>query len=277
MPDPLHILVTNDDGIKGPGLWRLAEALSDVGRVLVVAPMKEQSGAGPAVTYRRSLRVQAARSPLPGVRAFAVDGTPADCVVVGLRQLKEGRIGLIATGINPGPNLGNDVFLSGTVGAALQGGFRGIPSFAISLDLSEEALERGEPPCWETAQAVARLLGNALSDGLLGSGLLLNVNVPALPLAGLRGVEITRAAPGGYLRLIEIRDEATGKVSRRLGPDARWAQEPGTDVWAVHRGCVSISPLRPNLTDHTRLDALRSGMDGLLESLLGLGPRAAAT
>jgi 5'-nucleotidase len=271
MPDPLHILVTNDDGIKGPGLWHLAEALSGVGRVLVVAPMKEQSGAGPAVTYRRSPKVQAAQSPLPGVRAFAVDGTPADCVVVGLRQLKEGRIGLIASGVNPGPNLGNDVFLSGTVGAALQGGFRGISSLAISLDLSQEALERGEPPCWATAQAVARLLGNALADGLLAHGLFLNVNVPALPLSGLQGVEITRVAPGGYLRLTEVRDEATGRVSRKIGPDARWAKEPGTDVWAVHRGCVSMSPLRPNLTDHAEIETLRSGTDGLFASLRGLG------
>src|SRR4030042_668681 len=156
MGDPLHILVTNDDGIKGPGLWHLAEALNSVGRVLVVAPMKEQSGAGPAVTYRRSLKVQAAHSPLPGVRPFAVDGPPADCVVVGLRQLKEGRIGLIAAGVNPGANLGNDVFLSGTVGAALQGGFRGISTFALSLDLSEEALRQGGPPCWQTGTEGAR-------------------------------------------------------------------------------------------------------------------------
>src|SRR4030042_2830758 len=105
MADPLNILVTNDDGIEAPGLWHLAEALSDLGRVLVVAPAKEQSGAGTAVTYRRSLKVQAVEPRVPGVRAFAVDGTPADCVVGGLRQLKEGRIGLIAAGVNPGPNL----------------------------------------------------------------------------------------------------------------------------------------------------------------------------
>jgi 5'-nucleotidase len=272
MGDPLHILVTNDDGINAPGLWHLAEALSGIGRVLVVAPMKEQSGAGTAVTYRRSLKVQATQSPLLDVRAFAVDGTPADCVIVGLRQLREGRIGLIASGVNPGPNLGNDTFLSGTVGAALQGGFRGISSFAVSLDLSEEALRRGEPPFWETAQAVARLLGSALSDGLLAHGLFLNVNVPALPLSELRGIEVTRVAPGGYLRLTEVRDGPSGRVRRQISPDHRWAQEEGTDVWAVHQGCVSISPLRPNLTAKAELGALRQGIDGLFASLRSLAP-----
>jgi 5'-nucleotidase len=271
MPDPLHILVTNDDGVEAPGLWHLAEALSDLGRVLVVAPMKEQSGAGTAVTYRRSLKVQAVEPRLPDVRAYAVDGTPADCVIVGLRQLKEGRIGLIAAGVNPGPNLGNDVFLSGTVGAALQGGFRGISTFALSLLLSEEALSRGEPPCWATAQSVAQLLGSALADGALASGLFLNVNVPALPVSELRGMEVTRAAPGGYLRLTEVRDGPRGRIRRQIRPDLRWAQEEGTDVWAVHRGSVSVSPLRPNLTARSELEALRLGVDGLFGSLHKLG------
>jgi 5'-nucleotidase len=268
----IYILVTNDDGIEGPGLWHLAGALSGIGRVLVVAPLKEQSGAGTAVTYRRSLKVQTVESSLPDVRAFAVDGTPADCVIVGLRQLREGRIGLIAAGINPGPNLGNDIFLSGTVGAALQGGFRGISSFAISLDLSEEAFRRGESPPWETAQAVARLLGRSLSDGLLAPGLFLNVNVPALALSDLRGVEITRVAPGGYLRLTEVRDGSRGRVRRQIRPDPRWAQEEGTDVWALRRGCVSISPLRPNLTAQAELESLRPGAEGLFTSLRNLRP-----
>jgi len=267
MADPLHILVTNDDGIEAPGLWRLAEALSDVGRVLAVAPLNEQSGAGTAVTYRRSLKVEAVESRLPGVRAFAVDGTPADCVIVGLRQLREGRIGLIAAGINAGPNLGNDIFLSGTVGAALQGGFRGISTFAISLDVPEEALPQGGASAWETAEAVARLLGHSLADGLLTPGLFLNVNVPARPLSDLRGVEVTRVAPGGYLRLTEVRDGPSGRVRREVRPDSRWAQEEGTDVWAVHQGCLSISPLRPNLTDRDDLEALRPGAEGLFASL----------
>jgi 5'-nucleotidase len=271
MAEPFHILVTNDDGIEAPGLWRLAGALSDVGRVLAVAPLKEQSGAGAAVTYRRSMEVREVEPRVPGVRAFGVDGTPADCVIVALRQLKEGRIGLIAAGINPGPNLGNDVFLSGTVGAALQGGFRGISTFAISLDLSAEALSRGEEPAWETAEAAARLLGRSLADGRLAQGLFLNVNVPARSLSDLRGVEVTHVARGGYLRLTEVRDGSTGEVRREVRPDLRWAQEEGTDVWAVHRGCLSISPLRPNLTDRDELEALRAGADGLFASLLPPG------
>ena len=267
MGDPLNILVTNDDGIEAPGLWRLAGALTDVGRVLAVAPMNEQSGAGAVVTYRRSMRVEEAESRLPGVRAFAVDGTPADCVIVALRQLREGRIGLIASGINPGPNLGNDVFLSGTVGAALQGGFRGISCFAISLELSEESLSPGKEPAWETAEAAARLVGGSLADGLLSKGLFLNVNVPDRPLSDLQGVEVTSVAPGGYLRLIEVRDGASGEVRREIRPDLRWAEEEGTDIWAIHHGRLSISPLRPNLTDRDELEGLRAGADGLFLSL----------
>lgn len=266
MADPLRILVTNDDGIEAEGLWRLAGALTEVGRVLVVAPLHEKSGAGTAVTYRRSMEVRAVESRLPGVRAFAVDGTPPDCVIVGLRELREGRIGLIASGINAGPNMGNDVFLSGTVGAALQGGFRRISTFAISLDLSE-----GKGPEWGTAQAAARLVGSSLADGALADGLFLNVNVPAVPLSDVRGVEVTRVAPGGYLGLKEVRDESTGEIRREIRPDMRWAQEQGTDVWAVHRGCLSISPLRANLTSGEDLEALRAGADGLFASLRSAG------
>lgn len=266
MGDPLHILVTNDDGIEAPGLWRLAGALSGLGQVLAVAPTKERSGAGTAVTYRHSMGVEEVESRLPGVRAFAVDGTPADCVIVALRQLKEGRIGLIAAGINPGPNLGNDVFLSGTVGAALQGGFRGISTFAISLDVPEQAPPQGAASIWETAEAVARLLGRSLADGLMAKGLFLNVNVPARPLSELEGVEVTRVARGGYLRLTEIRDGTSGSVRREIRPDLRWADE-GTDIWAVHRGCLSISPLRPNLTARDEMEALRPGAEDLFASL----------
>lgn len=252
MADPLHILVTNDDGIEAPGLWCHAEAMADVGRVLIVAPADNQSGAGTAATYRRDIGVRSVESTVPDSKAYAVDGTPADCVIVGLRHLKEGRIGLIAAGINLGPNLGNEILLSGTVGAALQGGFRRLSSLAISLHASPDGdLE------WPTAQAVARLLARSLADGSLDDGLFLNVNVPSLPLAELKGLAVTRVARGGYLRLVEQGGgPGVERLSRRIEPDLRYAEE-GTDIWAVHRGLVSVSPLRATLTDLPSLERLQ--------------------
>jgi len=258
--EPLRILATNDDGIEAPGLWRLAEAMADVGRVLVVAPADNQSGAGTAATYRRDIGVRSVESPLPHSKAYAVDGTPADCVIVGLRHLKEGRIGLIAAGINLGPNMGNEILLSGTVGAALQGGFRGLSSLAVSLQPRSDV-----EPEWATAQAVAR----SLADGSLEDGLFLNVNVPSLPLAELKGLAMTRVASGGYLRLVEQRDGPRAeRLSRRLEPDLRHAEE-GTDIWAVDRGFVSVSPLRATLTDLPvlkRLQPLASDLFSRLRS-----------
>jgi len=259
--EPLRILVTNDDGIDSPGLWRLAETMAEVGRVLVVAPAQEASGAGTAVTFRQELQVREVESPLRDVRAYTVDGTPADCVIVGLRRLKEGRIGLVASGVNLGPNLGNDVLLSGTVGAALQGGFRGISSVALSLDI-------GDGPQWDTVEAVARLLGRRIADGTLPTGAFLNVNVPALPLAELRGIAVTTVARGGYLRLIETGDGLRERLRRETRPDLRHGQ-PGTDIWAVANGYVSISPLQASLGSQDHMEELRGSAPGLFAELRG--------
>src|SRR3990170_2108084 len=156
-----HILVTNDDGIESPGLWKLAEAMAEIGRVMIVAPAADVSGSGTMVTYRRDLQVQEVPERIPGVKAYMVDGTPADCVLIGLRRLKEGWISVVAAGINPGPNLGVDFYLSGTCGAALMGAFRHVTSFALSLDIrgNQEADSTAVPPVhWASAEAVARLL-----------------------------------------------------------------------------------------------------------------------
>ena len=164
MSEPRHILVTNDDGIDSPGLWTLAEAMSEIGQVLVVAPAAEASGTGTMVTTRRDLQIAEVPARIDGVKAYTVDGTPADCVLVGLRRLKEGWISVLASGINHGPNLGVDLFLSGTCGAALIGAFRHLTSLAISLDL--QATDDGlAEPRWATAGAVARALARGIPAG----------------------------------------------------------------------------------------------------------------
>ncbi|OGO52145.1 MAG: 5'/3'-nucleotidase SurE [Chloroflexi bacterium RBG_16_68_14] len=260
-----HILVTNDDGIESPGLWKLAEAMAEFGKVMVVAPASEASGSGTMVTYRRDIQVQQVPERIPGVKAYMVDGPPADCVLIGLRRLKEGWISLVASGINPGPNLGVDFFLSGTCGAALIAAFRRVTSIAISQDLvrTEEGVA---DPRWDTSQAVARLLGRSIEEGLLPEGSLLNVNVPARPLAELRGIAITRVAPGGYMHLSERGDGVHERLEREIVADARHAH-PGTDIRAVLDGYVSISPLDTTLSNEEHIRRLADSVPSLSAQL----------
>ena len=265
MSEPRHILVTNDDGIESPGLWKLAEVMAEFGRVLVVAPAGEASGSGTMVTYRREIEVTQVPERIPGIRSYKVDGTPADCVLVALRQLKEGHISVIAAGINPGANLGADIFLSGTCGAALMGAFRNITSFALSLALE---MQNGANPGfhWETGAAVARTLARSIEDGGVPEGAFLNVNIPAIPVADLRGIATTRAAPGGYAHLSEKVDPKTGKLEREIVADTRHAH-PGTDIRAVLDGYVSISPLDTAMVHEAHTRELAAINDSLASHL----------
>lgn len=252
MSEERHILVTNDDGIEAPGLWKLAEVMAEFGRVMVVAPATEASGSGTMVTYRSDLQVQEVPERLPGVKAYMVDGTPADCVLIGLRRLKQGWISILAAGINPGANLGADFFLSGTCGAALMGAFRKVTSIAFSQDLVPTD-EGAANPHWETSVAVARMLTRRIDEEKIPAGSFLNVNMPARPLDEIEGVAITRVAPGGYVHLSETGDGIHEPLERTLVADTRHAH-PGTDIRAVIDGYVSITPLDTSLyhEEHTR-------------------------
>ena len=267
MSEGRHILVTNDDGIDAPGLWKLAEAMTEIGTVLVVAPAGEASGSGTMVTTRRDLHVQAVPERIPGVRGYQVDGTPADCVLVGLRQLKDGWISVVASGINPGANMGTDLFLSGTCGAAFMGAFRHLTSFAISLapELTNDGT--GEPR-WESGQAAARMVARGIQDGSIPENCFLNVNVPALPPEELRGVAVTQAAPGGFAHLKEKVDAATGRLEREIVADTRHAH-PGTDIRAVLDGYVSISPLDIAMVHEAHTSQIRSAAEALSSHLPG--------
>lgn len=253
MSEPRRILVTNDDGIESPGLWKLAEVMVEIGQVMVVAPATEASGSGTMVTYRSDLQVQETPGRIPGVKAYMVSGTPADCVLVGLRRLKEGRISVVASGINAGPNLGVDFYLSGTCGAALMGAFRGVTSIAVSQDALPT--EDGEIDLhWDTSQAVMRLLAAGIEAGTVPEGALLNVNAPARSVGEIEGVAITSVAPGGYMHLSEQGDGVHERLDREIIPDTRHAH-PGTDIRAVLDGYVSITPIDTALTheEHSRL------------------------
>jgi 5'-nucleotidase len=236
----LRILVTNDDGIGAPGLWRLAEALCDVGQVVVVAPDRDQSGIGTARTLLEVVRVHEAVSRIDGVPAYAVQGTPADCVILATETLSAEPFDLVASGINAGANMGLDIFDSGTVGAALQGYFRGKPSIAVSV-----ATLTNVP--YDVAAAVARGLAEAIAanEGLR-EPLVFNVNVPNVESGQIEGAEITRLGPKAYLEGVEQGHDGrrTHYWIRHNRPTGKDAIE-GTDIWAVRNNRISVTPFDP--------------------------------
>ena len=239
---PPLILVTNDDGIMAPGLVALAGALAAVGRVVVVAPERDNSAASHSLTMRRPLLVRE-----DGLDRFAIDGTPADCVIVGVGKLLKLRPTLLVSGINPGPNLGDDISYSGTVSAAIEGTMVGIPSLAVSL--------AGEPGVgYELAAAFAAQLARLVLTQGLPPDTLLNINVPTLSSAEIKGVRFTRQGRRKYDGAIQETADPWHRKHYWIGGGIPVLDEGAdTDVQAVVAGWVSITPLH---LDRTNFDAL---------------------
>ena len=259
-PPTLKILVTNDDGISSPGLWALAESLKELGDVTVVAPDRQQSGVGSSITLHNAVRMAPTIFNRDGIKSYAVEGTPGDSVILATEKLVKGPIDLLVSGINTGSNLGNDVFVSGTVGAAFHGFFRGIPSLAVSVT----ALYNVH---FEAAARMAYLLAAKARAGLFPPRALINVNVPNKPLAQLKGVKVTKLSDGSYT---EVVDE--GSDPRRLHywinrSKPNWTTQPGTDVYAVERDFISITPLQNDITAHNSLPNLTTLTDDMFHDL----------
>lgn len=231
------LLVTNDDGVHAEGLRALAGALEDLGEVYVVAPEREQSACGHALTLHRPLRADRIRD-----RWFAVNGTPSDCVNLAVLGFLPEPPVLIAAGVNHGSNLGDDVTYSGTVSAAMEGTLLGVPAVAVSLldggDLTE-------------ASRVARLVATRVLVEGLPRKTLLNVNVP--PVVP-RGIRITRLGHRVYTEKIVQQRDPRGRTHYWIGAgEPRWEALEGTDMAAIHDGFVSITPLHLDLTHHRAL------------------------
>jgi 5'-nucleotidase len=231
------LLVTNDDGIDAPGLAALVTAVAHLGRVVVVAPDRERSGAGHALTLGRPLRV----SPR-GADRFEVDGTPTDCVHLGVFNLTGGKPpGLVLSGINRGANLGDDVTYSGTVAAALEGTLLRIPSIAFSVERNAD----GQASYGVAAALAAQLAGKALENGV-PRGVLLNVNVP---MGTPRGIRITRQGTRTYRAAAVERLDPSGRPYFWIaGADTTPSQEEDGDHAALREGYVSITPLHADMT-----------------------------
>ena len=236
----MRILVTNDDGIFAPGLRALAKELKSVARVVVVAPDREQSATGTAITLRQPLRVQRLPPIVPDVDTYSVEGTPSDSVILALGKLTENRVDMVISGINRGPNLGDDVLLSGTVGAALQGSLRSLPALAISIASADSHY-------LDNAAKLAALLARKILAGTLPVDIFLNINLPDLPLAEIKGLKITKPAHKTHIDTVKEghdgRREYYWLVRQKLGTNSG----KDTDIGALEQGNISITALHTTL------------------------------
>jgi 5'-nucleotidase len=241
----MRILISNDDGCQSPGIRHLTEALTDHNDVVVVAPDRDRSGASNSLTLDHPIRYQHLDP-----RTICVSGTPTDCVHIALTGLLETLPDMVVSGINHGANLGDDVIYSGTVAAAMEGRFLGLPAVAISL--------AGSPPQhFPTAERTIRWLIDRLRERPIAQDSILNVNVPDRPWADVRGIRITRL---GHRHKAEpaIRDtDPRGRSFFWIGPPGLEQDAgPGTDFQAIQDGAISITPLQVDLTRHRAIDDL---------------------
>ena len=254
----MEILITNDDGIFAPGLWRLARELKQIAKITIVAPDREQSGSGTAVTLRQPLRVQKVKPLVPEVETYSVEGTPIDSILLALGKLLKGGVDLVVSGINSGPNLGDDVLISGTVGAALTGYLHGLPTLAISIaSLDSHYLDNAARL---TAQLAKRIANHHLEGNTL-----LNINLPSLPLEEIKGIRITKLASKSHIDTVEEGHDGRKAYYWLVRQKLNKNVAENTDIWAIEQGNISITPLNaellnqpaPPLTDRLCADLLR--------------------
>lgn len=243
------IMLTNDDGVGAPGLLALAEALGVLGRVVIVAPDRDNSAASHSLTMRRPLHVKEV-----AVDTYAIDGTPADCVMIGVNKVLPTRPDLVVSGINPGPNLGDDINYSGTVSAAREGTLLAIPSFAVSLVAAND-----EECLYPVAAVQARILAAEVLERGLPANTLFNVNVPNRPAEEILGRRYTRQGRRLYDNAIQETFDPWGRRHYWIGGGTpHWSEEPDTDVQTVLIGYVSITPLHLDMTNHWALRELKN-------------------
>jgi 5'-nucleotidase len=241
---PPLILVTNDDGVHAPGIRALVASLQPLGDVHVVAPDREVSACSQSLTLKHPLRAERVEA-----QVYSVDGTPADCVNLAIVKLLPRRPDLVVSGINRGANLGEDIFYSGTVGGAREGNFFGVPAVAVSL------AARTDLDFAPAAEFARRLCAEVLEAGL-PARTLLNVNVPP-------------GQPTGMAFTVQGRREHEGTILEGLDPRRRtyywieegrdeWVSDEMSDIFAVRRGLISVTPLHTDTTHHQALHAFRA-------------------
>jgi 5'-nucleotidase len=248
----MRILVSNDDGYQAPGIVYLAAALAELAEVIVVAPDRDRSGASNSLSLKNPLYVTRHENGFT-----SVEGTPTDCVHVAITGLLDQEPDMVVSGINAGANMGDDVLYSGTVAAAMEGRFLGLPAVAISV-------ASYQPRHFDTAARLAKLLVLRLQENPLSADTILNVNVPDLPWDQLAGFQATRLGHRHRSEPVVKATDPRGRPIYWVGP-AGLEQDagPGTDFHAVRHRYVAITPLQVDLTRYNAMDSLTAWVQTL--------------
>lgn len=252
----MRILLTNDDGIYSEGIQILKKQLDEIAEVTVIAPDRERSTIGHAMTLRKPLRITRVQIN-NNFLGYSVDGTPVDCVILGILELmKNNQPNLVISGINCGPNLGDDIIYSGTVSAAMEGAMRNIPSLAVSLDAYENFK-------FESAARVAKKIVSSLKTEILPANIILNINVPNIDYYEIKGIEVTRHGKRIYQDEIKIIYDPLGNANYWLGGELPEGEiEPGTDFEAIYHHKVSVTPLSLDLTNYRIISEVKDWLKG---------------
>ncbi len=246
----MNILVTNDDGVGNPGIWALVRAVKQLGNVTVVAPASNQSGTGAALSFRKSIQVNEVESQVQGVPCYAVEGTPGDSAVIGIRQVLGNQVDAVVSGINPGNNTSGHYLISGTLGAATIACLNGVKSAAFSSALLEEV---DDPLIGRITTAITRELISAETP----PAALFNINFPTIRTGGITGAEECRPAPSLLDMKIEKHKDGGYEIMSRIA--VSWDGSrlmPGTDLEVLDRGCVALTAVNVNgnMPNHTPND-----------------------
>ena len=248
----MRILVSNDDGVNAPGIRALANEMSTIAEIDVVAPDRNRSGASNSLTLTRPLRVRKLDN-----GHYSVEGTPTDCVHLALTGFLDSVVDLVVSGINDGANLGDDILYSGTVAAAMEGRHLGLPAIAFSM--VGDNIQH-----YDTGALIARQLVLQMRANMLPAQTILNVNIPDLPLDNIKGIEVTRLGTRHGAEPTIKEYDPRGRAIYWIGPPGMEADAgPGTDFHAISRGYVSITPLNLDMTHYKAFEKLSTWVEGL--------------
>ncbi|MBT4341258.1 MAG: 5'/3'-nucleotidase SurE [Chloroflexi bacterium] len=259
----MKILVTNDDGFDNPAIWSLVRAVKDLGEVTVVAPAANQSGVGTALTLRTSLKINEAPSRVDGVKCYAVSGTPADSVVLGLEHIFVGGADVVVSGINPGFNTSRNVFISGTMGAAIQAAAKGVKTCAFSMDVEGDFDD-------STVKAVIAAITTELLSTETERGALFNVNIPRFCDTPIEGIEGAAPAPSELKSLIKSHSDGGYEIISGLAVNIdRLELAPGTDLEVLSRNRIAISSFEGPTLAHQPEDPTLQRMIEAVKRVIG--------